>query len=295
MKLHAISAVYCNPHPFFYLPVAKQPNNTIMRAMIIDFHTHIYPESRAKKVLADVSRRANIPCYADGTMQSLLTSMAQGGIDLSVISRIAVKAERVDTVNHWLQQQVREGIVPLATVHPDLPVTSGWIEDIRHRGFKGFKLHPDYQQFFVDDKRMYPFYAAMEQEGMPVLFHAGLDRGLPPPVHATPKRLLRVYRDFPGLTMVAAHMGGEDNYDETEQYLLGTGIYLDTSFVLRVMPLNTLKRFLRHHPIDRVLFGSDSPFKSPPVELKFLMSLPFLSLAEKEKIAGGNAAALLRL
>jgi len=266
-----------------------------MRGMIVDFHTHVYPESRAAKILPDVSRRAGIPCYSDGTTQGLLASMAEAGVDVSVISRIAVHAAQVDNIHQWLLQQNSPGIVPLATVHPKTPVTSAWVRHIKTQGFKGFKLHPDYQGFFADDRQMYPFYEAAQHEGMPVLFHAGLDRGLPPPVHATPKRLSTVRNDFPELIMVAAHMGGENNTDETEQYLLGTEMYLDTSFVLREMPLNTLKRFLHRHSTDRILFGSDSPFKAQSEELKFFLSLPFLSVEEKEKIAGRNAVSLLGL
>jgi predicted TIM-barrel fold metal-dependent hydrolase len=266
-----------------------------MRAMIIDFHTHVFPEKIAKKILSDVSRRANIPCYSDGTTQGLLASMANAGIHVSVISRIATRAEQVEDVNQWVMQQAHEGIVPLAAACPDMLPEPLFVRKIKTSGFKGFKLHPDYQNFYVDDRRVYPFYEAVQAEKIPVLFHAGLDRGLPPPVHATPERLRKVHQDFPELIMVAAHMGGEDNYEQTEAYLLGQDIYLDTSFVLREMPLRTLKRFLRRHPIERFLFGSDSPFKDQAAELNFFLDLPFLTQEEKEKIAGHNAAALLGL
>jgi len=266
-----------------------------MRAMIVDSHTHVFPEKTAKKILPDVSRRANIPCYSDGTTRGLLASMAKAGIHVSVISRIATRAEQVDAVNQWLMQQAQKGIVPLAAACPDLPPAPSFVMKVKTAGFKGFKLHPDYQNFYVDDRRAYPFYEAVQAEKMPVLFHAGLDRGLPPPVHATPERLRKVHQDFPELIMVAAHMGGEDNYEQTEAYLLGQDIYLDTSFVLREMPLRTLKRFFRRHPIERFLFGSDSPFKDQAEELNFFLDLPFLTQEEKEKIAGRNAAALMAL
>ena len=68
---------------------------------------------------------------------------------------------------------------------------------------------------------------------------------------------------------------------------------MDTSFVLRVMPPPVLKRFINKHPVERILFGSDSPWTDQSEELRFLMSLPYLSGEEKEKIAGRNAAQLL--
>lgn len=266
-----------------------------MRAMIIDSHTHVFPERNAEKILSDVSRRAGIPYYSDGTTRGLMISMNRARIDVSVISRIAARPEQVDPVNRWLQSQVQKGIAALASAHPDMTMEPDFVTDLKNRSFKGFKLHPDYQNFFVDEPRMYPFYEAAAHEKMPVLFHAGLDRGLPPPVHATPERLLKVHRDFPDLPMIAAHMGGEDNYEQTEMYLLGEEIYLDTSFVLREMKTDILKRFFRRHSIERFIFGSDSPFKEQSGELNFFLDLPFLTQEEKEKISGGNATSLLGL
>jgi predicted TIM-barrel fold metal-dependent hydrolase len=225
----------------------------------------------------------------------LIASMHKAGIDISVVSRITTKPEQVESIHKWLMGIQRDEIIPMATWHPDLSVCPGSIEDLKERGFKCIKLHPDYQGFYADEKKMFPFYEAAESAGIPILFHAGLDQGLPPPVHATPERLMTVHRNFPGLKMVAAHMGGEDNYDDTERILLGRDIYLDTSFVLRVMPVSILKRFIRRHSAERILFGSDSPWKDQGEELAYLQSLPFLHDEEKEKIAGLNAVRLLEL
>lgn len=261
--------------------------------MIIDFHTHIYPEPSAEKTLAAVQTRAGISCFSDGTRQGLVRSMDKAGIDLSVVCSVATKPERVESTHQWLESIRNRRIMPFATMHPDrLTVVEG-VQNLKKRGFKGFKVHPDYQGFFVDEKRVYPFYEAAQDEGMIILFHAGLDRGLPDPIHSTPERLAKVHKDFPSLRMVVAHMGGEAVFDETERRLLGKDIFLDTSFVLRVMPPPVLERFVKKHPAERILFGSDSPWTDQSEELRFLMSLPYLNGAEKEKIAGGNAAQLL--
>lgn len=261
--------------------------------MFIDFHTHVFPEDKALSILQQLSRQGDIPHYTDGTIHGLLAAMESSGIGLSLISRITTRKEKVPAVNQWLLGCVRPGVAAMATVHPDLPAATADLVRLKEKGFKGVKLHPDYQGFFVDEYRMYPFYEAAQAARMPVLFHAGLDRGLPPPVHATPERLLKVHRQFPDMIMVCAHMGGEDNYEQTESHLLGEDIYLDTAFVLRIMHPETLKRFTRKHPIDRILFGSDSPFTDQAAELRYLMDLTFLTASEKEKIGGLNAAALL--
>ena len=261
--------------------------------MFIDFHTHIFPRNDAPSILKQMSERGDIRHFEDGTLDGLHNAMALSTVGLSLVSRITTKKEKVAEVNQWLLGNSEDRVRPMATVHPDLPIGADDLEALRNRGFRGVKLHPDYQGFFADDPRMYPFYEAAQAVGLPVLFHAGLDRGLPPPVHATPRHLLAVHRQFPRMVMVAAHMGGEDNYEETEALLLGKDIYLDTAFVLRIMPPETLERFFRRHAIERFLFGSDSPFTDQATELNYLLDLPFLTASQKEKVAGENAAALL--
>lgn len=263
--------------------------------MIIDFHTHIYPEASASKTLSAVQSRAGISCFSDGTQRGLVHSMDKAGIDLSVVCSVATKAEMVSPTHQWLEKIRNRRIMPFASMHPDLTTALEEVEDLKTRGFKGFKVHPDYQGFFVDEKRVYPFYEAAQAAGMIVLFHAGLDRGLPDPIHSTPERLAKVHRDFPSLCMVVAHMGGEAVFDETERYLLGRDVFMDTSFVLRVMPSRVLERFMKKHPAERILFGSDSPWTDQGEELRFLMGLPYLSEEGKERIAGRNAAEMLGL
>lgn len=263
--------------------------------MIIDFHTHIYPESSASKTLTVVQSRAGISCFNDGTRQGLVQSMDKAGIDLSVVCSVATKPDMVKSTHRWLESIRNRRIMPFGTMHPDRLGRLEEVRDLKRRGFKGFKVHPDYQGFFVDERRMYPFYEAAQAEGMIILFHAGLDRGLPDPVHSTPERLAKVHKDFPSLRMVVAHMGGEAVFDETEKYLLGREVFMDTSFVLRVMPPHVLERFVKKHPAERILFGSDSPWTDQSEELRFLMGLPYLSGEDKEKIAGRNAVRLLGL
>lgn len=260
--------------------------------MLIDIHTHVFPRHKAPVILDDMASRKGIPHYSDGTVDGLLAGMGKSGTDISLISRITTNKANVAAVNQWLVKCTGPSIHSLATVHPDQPMATSDLEALKGQGFKGVKLHPDYQGFFVDDRRMYPFYEAAQATGMPVLFHAGLDRGLPPPVHAMPSGLMKVHLEFPRLIMIAAHMGGEDNYQETEDLLLGKNIFIDTSFVLQLMPFGLVKRFFRKHGVERILFGSDSPFTDQARELSYLLNLSFLTAAEKEKVAGGNATSL---
>ena len=265
------------------------------QAVKIDFHTHIYPDHVAPKTVYEVCQRSGIGAYTDGTLEGLKKSMAAAGIDLSVVSAVATKPEQVPSIQRWLTAIRQPGIKTLAAMHPARPLNSRQMKMLKRDGFRGFKLHPDYQDFFVDDPRMYPLYEAVAAEGMFILFHAGVDRGLPHPVHATPKRLAAVHEAVPELCIIAAHLGGEEAYEETAVHLLGRNLYLDTAFVLRKMPGTFLERFLKEHPTERLLFASDSPWTDQGEELQFLLQLPFLTESDKEKICFSNAAGLLGL
>jgi predicted TIM-barrel fold metal-dependent hydrolase len=266
-----------------------------MPAMIIDFHTHIYPDHLAKGTIEDLQKRAGIQAYTDGTLRGLMDSMTMAGIDLSVVCSIATRPEQVSTIHHWLMEIQNPKVHALATMHPDLFESVNQVKDIKKLGFRGFKMHPDYQDFFVDSKKMYPFYEAVQSEDLFILFHSGMDRGLLKPVHATPRMLAKIHDDFKDLRIILAHMGGEDAYEETEKYILGRNVYMDTSFVLRKMPMDLIKRFFQRHPAERFLFATDSPWTEQTEELNFFLSLPFLTRDEKEKITETNAAHLLGL
>jgi predicted TIM-barrel fold metal-dependent hydrolase len=263
--------------------------------MVIDIHTHVFPRQKGPAILSELSGRAEIDYFSDGSVESLVQSMKQAGISLSLVSRITTQAEGVSSINSWLIESLREGIQPLAAFHPDVPDLEHYMKTLKSQGFKGIKLHLDYQGIYADERKMYPVYETAQSLEFPILFHAGLDRGLPPPVRATPKRLLNIHRQFTDLKMIAAHMGGEDNYEETEACLFGTGVYLDTSYVLRIMELDTLKRFFAGHPVERFLFGTDSPFTDQATELAYFQDLPFLTQKEKDKILGENATRLFNL
>ena len=129
-----------------------------------------------------MAKRKGIPHFFDGTIDGLLGVMDNSGIDLSLISRITTKKENVKVVNEWLRNCNRpQHPDPWPRSIPDLPVASSDLESLRAQGFKGVKLHPDYQGFFVDDPRMYPFYEAAQATQMPQFCSTpAWTRGLPP-------------------------------------------------------------------------------------------------------------------
>lgn len=262
--------------------------------MIIDFHTHIFPDTLAQRAIQELSQRAKIPPYVDGTADGLRASMQQAGVNYSVLMPIATKPAQAHSINVWAHD--------INTRYPDLisfgtlhPLMEGWDEEVRwlaEHKFHGVKFHPDYQQFFVDEARLLPLYRALADAGLMVLFHAGIDIGLPPPVGCTPDRLAKVLDAMPNLTIVAAHMGGYQQWDAVEEFLVGRALYLDTCYAYPDLPAERMAAMIQHHGAHHILFGTDSPWREQAAEIETIRQLP-LKDEEITAILGENAHRLL--
>lgn len=263
--------------------------------MVIDFHTHVFPEKIVGKAMSVLSRNAgNAEPYIEGTAASLISYMDAHGIDRSVVLNIATNPGQQASVNRFAAEIDGGRLISFGSVHPDAPDALEELRRIKERGLKGIKLHPDYQDFFVDDPRVFPIYETAASLGLITVFHAGVDIGYFEPVHCTPERLRRVLPVFGGGRVVAAHMGGMMLWNEVERHLVGQDIYFDTAYCYTRMPSGHAKRIVKNHGADRILFGSDLPWSGAYGEKRFVESL---DLPEKEqaKILGGNAARLLGL
>ena len=74
------------------------------------------------------------------------------------------------------------------------------------RGMKGIVLEPGLlaQPMHLDDPRIYPVYAHLEDRGIPVLFMAGGNAG-PDITYTAPEHIDRVARDFPQMKIISGH------------------------------------------------------------------------------------------
>lgn len=264
--------------------------------MIIDIHTHTFPDELAPRAVAALAACGKISPHTDGTCAGLLASMRRAGVDHSAMMPIATKPSQARTINAMAAELNRRfpALTCFGTLHP---AQEDWAEEIARLvadGIPGIKLHPDYQKFFVDDPTMLPIYRALAQAGRIVLFHAGVDIGLPPPVHCPPERLARVLDAVPELTIIAGHMGGYTQWDDVERHLLGRALYLDTSYSLGDLGAARMADLIHRHGAARVLFGTDSPWTDQAAVVAEIRALP-LTDAEKAAILGENAARLLEI
>ena len=125
--------------------------------MIIDFHTHTYPDEIAEKTVAKLGEEAGIEPHTDGTRHGLVESIKTAGIDYAVVLPVATSPHQVATINESAYKtnlsSGRRGILSFGGIHPDSPDYKRVLRGIASLGIRGIKLHPDYQGTFFDDIR----------------------------------------------------------------------------------------------------------------------------------------------
>lgn len=263
--------------------------------MLIDFHTHAFPEKIAARAIETLSNASGgIVPQTNGTLDSLKEEMAKDGVDIAVVQSIATNPRQQQKVNDFaIQINQDDAIVAFGSVHPDAPDVLAELERIHAAGLKGVKFHPEYQNFYADDEKMKAIYRKISQLGLITLFHAGHDYGFPPPYHAMPDHMLEALKWFDS-PVVAAHWGGLGCGPEVWEKLCGAPIWFDLSFGYSTIPRATAQDIIHKHGADHLLFGSDMPWHRPSWELRLLHSLQ-ISQADMEKICFRNAQKLLSL
>lgn len=264
--------------------------------MVIDIHTHVFPDVLAQRALCSISRSASAPYYADGTVAGTQERLLQWKVDAQVALHIATKPTQQTTINNWAASIQTDRLFCFGSIHPDAKNAMEEIRRIRELGLYGIKLHPDYQGFFADEKRMMPLYDRMQEMGLPLLFHAGWDPYSPDCTHATAASIAKIATCFPDLTIIAAHMGSLNGYDDTERYLLeADNLYLDTSMSSVYCKPEQFSRIIAAKGADHILFGSDCPWSRADRERDFLLQHANLTESEAEMILSQNAIRVLHL
>lgn len=261
--------------------------------MIIDFHTHCFPDKIAEKAIRSLSETSGLMPYTDGTIQGLKNLMKKDGVDISVVQSIATNAHQQASVNNFAESVQSAQIMAFGSVYPHAKDAIAELERISAMGLKGVKFHPEYQSFFVDDEIMKPIYQKISQLGLITLFHAGEDYGYMPPYHATPERLKKALKwlDAP---VIAAHWGSQGMGQETLKHLCGLDIYFDTAFGYASTPKPIQQAILEKHGTDKILFASDCPWHTPSMDMFQLKTLG-LSESEQAAVLGENAKRLLQI
>lgn len=259
---------------------------------IIDIHTHIYPDEIARKATDSVREFYSLGDGSmDGTAGMLMSRGAEAGISEFVILPVAIRPDRVQSINDfvWQQAKTHSSFIPFGTVHAAMEGLSAEVERLLALGVKGIKLHPDSQGFAIDDERLLPMYEAVRGR-IPVMLHMGDTRY----DYSHPARLRRILDRFPGLDVIAAHFGGYSMYETARELLQDTDCVMDISSSLMFMEDGVAERYINIYGAERLAYGTDYPLWDPVREVGAFLKLN-LTDAQFEQIAHKTSERILKL
>jgi predicted TIM-barrel fold metal-dependent hydrolase len=278
-------------------------------AMIIDFHTHVFPpqikKNRNKYIELD-------PCFAllysdpkakIATADELIASMDEAGIDISVIANIGWTTHElcVETSDYIMESVSRypQRLVGFCAVQPQSPERAvAEIERCAKGGIKGVgEMRPDIQLLDLGDElTMAPFVEALIKHKLILLTHASepvghdyLGKG-----SITPEVLYPFIASFPDLTIVCAHWGGGLPFyalmPEVKKAM--ANVFFDTAASPLLYTPEIYNQVIKLVGADKILFGSDYPLLAPSRLIKEIKALKLGEEAEN-LILSGNARRLL--
>ena len=256
----------------------------------IDVHAHIFPDKIAGKVITALEEYYNFSWQGDGTVKDLLAGMESAGVEKAVVFSCATKPDQVAPANEFLKSistAYPEKFFAFGTIHPDHPDVQGMLKLIRDCNLQGIKLHPDFQQIYIDEPAMMKVYEQLDGT-LPLMIHMGDART----DFSSPYRLARVLDRFPQLKIIAAHFGGYSEWDQVWKHLVGRDVYFDTSSSIFKLGAGEAAEIVRAHGVEKILFASDYPAARPDQAIADVLAMD-LSENENEQIFYLNARRLL--
>lgn len=293
------------------VPVSVQKEAQMMsqrdpssRPLRIDFHVHLGTYAYHHPWVTDWMRLAHpddyegfLQRYRDpGAFEELLAAeRVDYACILAEMSHITTGLCTNEQVAEFCRG--RDRLIPFCDLNPyfHTDLNAELRRKVESEGFRGVKLYPTYQHYYLNDPRIYPLYQAAQELGIPVLIHTGSSVFKGARIKfGDPLHLDDVANDFPELNLVMAHSG--------------RGFWFDRAFFLSKLHRNLYmeisglppSKLLTYFPelgrnTDKVIFGSDWPgMPNIAANMEKVAGLGFPPEAVA-RILGGNAARLLGL
>ena len=268
---------------------------------IIDSHCHIFPEKIAQKATDSIDNFYHISesgvingCGFVGTAKTLINQCNAVGVEKCLVTSVATTPHHAQSINTFIASEVNlfpNRFIGFGSLHPDSETLEEDAEHLVELGLKGVKLHPDIQNFKVDDPKVIRIFEICNQKKLPVLLHTGDSRY----DNSNPDRVEKILKIFPDLIIIGAHFGGWSIWDKAPEILCKyKNLYVDTCSSFYALSKERAREIIDLYGADRVIFGTDFPMWKQEDELKFLFSLG-LSEEELENILYKNLAKILNI
>lgn len=273
--------------------------------MLIDSHTHAFADKIADKAVEQLINYYRLPTTFGGTLTDLCLQANAAALDAMVLMVAATRPDQVRPANDWVLSQLLltqdemarslklekvPAIIPFGAFHPD---DKNWLSEVarlRQAGVRGIKIHPEFQNIDLADRRLDSFFEEVQRDFV-LMLHIG-DPQVSANNLSTPAKVADILDRFSGLNIIAAHMGGYCFWQQAYDVLAGRRLFFDTSSSIAFMEPEMVKLIIDKHGSEQILFGSDYPLRSSMQELLLLESYNWLNENQRSAIYGANAATL---
>ena len=269
--------------------------------MIIDFHSHIFPDKIASSTISALESKSNGKAYTDGTVNGLIKSITENNVDISITLPVLTKPTQFDSVTRFVLKvndkflNSKHRIISFAGMHPRCEDIYNKMKYLKENGIKGVKIHPDYQFTYIDDPGYIEIINCAKELDMIVVTHSGIDDGyIDNPIMCPPERVLKVIKETKWNKLVLGHDGAHKQWEQVLDMIAGEDVYFDTAFTFYKIEQELFKKILYKHGVDKVLFATDSPWSDLGRDIKVLKSYN-LNSEDLEKIFYKNACKLLNI
>jgi len=293
--------------------------------LIIDTHVHTYPNIETGRQslgskgygyygtineLMEVMRNLNIS-YSVMANFLPLQEMKKASItripadlnsrerELSIQEIDQKMIERMKRKNRWTCEEANKNpkLIPLVSVDVIQSVDKmvKELDSMIKMGARGMKLHPIANEYYPWDERMSLVYSKAQEAGIPILFHSGVGE-LPgwDSKYGSPSGFAKVAKAFPSLIIILAHLGRGFYEESVEAARKCSNIYFDTSTCLNPETVGEISELIRKIGVQRVLFGTDWPWRDPKKDIEIIKSMN-LTDEEKKRIFGLNAKEIYKI
>ena len=261
---------------------------------VINAHCHIYPDKIASKAVVGIRDFYDLNMSLDGTVNGLIEDGEKVGVVHYLVHSVATTPQQVRSINEFISGEVNKNpdlFTGFGTLHPDSDDIKGDFDHLIDLGLKGVKLHPDFQQFALNEERAFELGEVINEGNVPVLIHCGDFRYN----YSNPEQLKPFLDKFPDLLVIGAHFAGWSVWEEATEKLAGTpNLYVDLCSSLYDLSPNTARNLIHAYGADRVLWGTDYPMWESQSEMEYFDKLE-LTPGEERMILYDNAAKILGL
>ena len=279
----------------------------------IDMHVHVEQDTCGRLSLDQELMDASATYFKAGAHRTPTVAQIAEHYRASRLAAVIFTVDAHTATGHPALSS--EELAAAAAEHPDVLLPFGSVDPhdgpaavrrarrlVTGHGVHGFKFHPSLQAFEPNDTAHYPLYDALQELGVPALFHTGqtgIGAGLPGGRgiklrYSDPMLLDDVAADFPALTIILAHPSVPWQDEAISIATHKENVYIDLSgWSPRYFPpqlvraANTVLR-------SKVLFGSDFPLLTPQRWLSDFAQLD-MKPGVRPMILKDNAVRALRL